>query len=208
MEHGKEAESEIRDSEGWMLGEVSHKAARVACVENPAERFCEIIGRIEDTFDVTKGNMAVLLPILDGEVLYLEMTDSISGMVIVDDLDGSFVVFKKWGRRRRWKTKIGKDGSKIDGSLRCGNSSNEFRFSGTGGSGGLCLGFEGDSSTRFDKRVAHSGSAILEVVGMGSINKAGKIWIRWRKWRESVIMRERNEGVRRESRIRNRAMKS
>ena len=46
-----------------MLGEMSHEAARVACVENPAERFCEIIGRIEDTFDMTKGNMAFLLPI-------------------------------------------------------------------------------------------------------------------------------------------------
>ena len=67
--------------------------------------------------------MAVLLPILDGEVLYLEMTDSISRMVIVDDLDGSFVVFKKWSRRRRWKTKIGKDGAKIDGSLGGGGGS-------------------------------------------------------------------------------------
>ena len=94
MEHGKEAESEIRDSKGWMLGEVSHKAARVACVENPAERFCEIIGRIEDTLDVTEGNMALLFPILDGEVLNFQMTDSIGGMIVVDDLDCRFVVFE------------------------------------------------------------------------------------------------------------------
>ena len=82
-----------------MLGEVSHEATCMTSVENPAERFGEVIGRIEDTFDVTKGNMAVLLPILDGEMLYFKMTDSISGMIVVDDLDGSFVVFKKWGRR-------------------------------------------------------------------------------------------------------------
>ena len=125
--------------------------------------------------------MAVLLPILDGEVLYLEMTDSISGMVIVDDLDGSFVVFKKWGRRRRWKTKIGKDGAKIDGSLGGGDGSDEFRFGGTGGSGGLCFGFEGDSSTRFDEGVSHSGAAIAEVVGVSSINKTGNLRIRLRK---------------------------
>ena len=149
--------------------------------------------------------MAVLLPILDGEVLYLEMTDSISGMVIVDDLDGSFVVFKKWGRRRRWKTKIGKDGAKVDGSFGGGDGSDEFRFGGTGSGGGLCFGLEGDSSTRFDESISHSGAAIAEIVGVSCINIAGEIRIRWRKGRKGIIMQERNEWVRRESKIRSRA---
>ena len=81
-----------------MSGEVSHKATRMAGMENPTERFGQVIGRIEDTFDMTKGNMAFLLPILNGKMLYLEMTDSVSGMIVVDDLDCSFIVFKKWGR--------------------------------------------------------------------------------------------------------------
>ena len=133
--------------------------------------------------------MAVLLPILDGEMLYFKMTDPISGMIIVDDLDCSLIVFKEWGRRGRREAKISKNGSEVDRSFGGSYSGDEFGFCGTRGSGGLSFGFEGDSSTRFDKSVANSGSAILEVVGMGSINKAGKIGIRWRKWRESVIMR-------------------
>ena len=171
-----------------MLGEVPHEATCMASVENPAERFGEVIGRIEDTFDMTKGNMAFLLPILNGEMLYLEMTDSVSGMIVVDDLDGSLVVFKKWGRRGRRKAKISKDGSKIDGSLGGGDGSDEFRFGGAGGSGGLCFGFEGDSSTRFDEGVSHSGAAIAEVVGVSSINKAGEVRVRRRKWRKGIIM--------------------
>ena len=81
-----------------MLGEVPHKATFMAGMKNPAERFGQVIGRIEDTFDVTKGNMAFLLPILYGEMLYFEMTDSVRRMIVVDDLDGGFIVFKEWGR--------------------------------------------------------------------------------------------------------------
>ena len=81
-----------------MSGEMSHKATCMTGVKNPAERFGQVVGRIENTFDMMKGNMAFLLPILYGKMLYFEMTDSVCRMIVVDDLDGGFIVFKEWGR--------------------------------------------------------------------------------------------------------------
>ena len=56
-----------------------------------------------------------------------------------------------------------------------GDSGKEFRFSGTGGCDGLGLAAVGDGATSQLEGVASGGASLAEVVGMGSINKAGKL---------------------------------
>ena len=48
---------------------MSHGPANVAAVEDPTEGLCERIGWVDGTRDMFKENVAVLLPLLDGEML-------------------------------------------------------------------------------------------------------------------------------------------
>lgn len=52
-----------------MLVVVSHEATRVASVKDPAERFCKVIGGINDTRNVPHNNVSRVFPILDGKEL-------------------------------------------------------------------------------------------------------------------------------------------
>lgn len=70
------------------MTKVSHEAADVAQMENPAEGFGEVIGGVDDARDVTEFNDTTVFPVLDGEVLYVDMTGSLGGDSGVDHLDG------------------------------------------------------------------------------------------------------------------------
>ena len=74
---------------------MSHETIRMSSVKNPTKRFDEVIRRIEDSFDVTKGDKAFLSPFLNSEVLDFKMTNTIGWVIIIDDLDCSFLSSKR-----------------------------------------------------------------------------------------------------------------
>jgi len=67
-------------------------------MENPAEGLGEVIGRVDDTWDVAHDNVASILPILDGKMLDVDVTRTFRGNTGVDHFDGRHVVFEDRSR--------------------------------------------------------------------------------------------------------------
>ena len=102
---------------------VAHETARVANMEDPTQRFCEIIRRVDDSWDVVHDNVAGILPILNSKVTrafctYSSIDHEGGGLVV--NINGSRVVLRE--------TELVKNGSKILSVLGSKNGCKELRF--------------------------------------------------------------------------------
>ena len=72
---------------------MSHEAASVSRMKNPANAFGECIAGVDGSFDVLKDDMSSAFPVLDGEVLNVDVSGAFSGAPGIDHFDCGFVVF-------------------------------------------------------------------------------------------------------------------
>jgi len=111
-----------------------HDAAGMALMQDLSQWFGEVIRGIDDTRDELQHNGPRVLPVLNGEVLDIDMTRTLSGNTSVDHVDGGLVVTMQWCRFTWREPQLLHDGTKAARMFSSGDSSKEFRFSGAGGS--------------------------------------------------------------------------
>ena len=116
---------------------MSHGPADVPAVKYPTESLCKRIGGVDDTGDVFEENVAVLLPLLDGEVLDRDMAGAGGQLGSIHHQDRCLVVLVEGGGTELGKSEVAENCAKVLGSLGCCHISNELGFRGTGGDCGL-----------------------------------------------------------------------
>ena len=77
---------------------MAHDATCMSLMEHPSQRFGEIVAWVDHTRDMTKDDVALLLPFLDSKVLNINVSRTIGGGSCIDDLDCRHVVLTD----RRW----------------------------------------------------------------------------------------------------------
>ena len=132
-----------------------HNSTCMSGVKNPAERFCEVISRVQNARTMYELDFKSFFSVLDRKIGYINVPGAFGGPFHVDHLDGSHVIFEEAGRTLHRETKVSKDRPEVFRCLHGGNRSDEFGFSGAGGSDSLViqakpselwlLGFDSDS---------------------------------------------------------------
>lgn len=130
-----------------MLTVVAHESTCMSGVEDPTKWLGEVISRVNDARNMVKVDVAILFPVLDGEVLYINVASPFSWEPSVDHLDGGNVVRVDRGGRGLTETNFGQDGTEIASHLGGSDGSKELGLSRTGGSDGLSLGSVGNGTT-------------------------------------------------------------
>ena len=85
---------------------MSHHAADMPGVENPAKRLGESVGRVDDSRDVAHFNVSSSFPVLDGKVLDVNVTGAISGNLVVDHKNSRHVILVDRRRGGLLETKV------------------------------------------------------------------------------------------------------
>ena len=150
---------------------MSHDAARVAIVQDPAQGFGQIVSGVDNARHVVHDDIAGILPILDGKVLDIDMTGTLGGDLGVDHIDRRHIVLIDWGRPRGRKTKLRENGSEVLGVFGGRDSAEKLSLSGAGGCDGLSLTAVAHSAPSKEEGIPSSGSAIAKIVGMCSIDE-------------------------------------
>ena len=123
-------------------------------------------------------DLALVLPILNSKPLDLNVTRALSGNLGINHVDGRFVVRIQSGGSSSGEAKFLEDGTQVLDLLGSSDSRKEFSFSEAGGSDGLGFATVGNSTTRHHEGIPSGGTTFLQIVPMGSINKAAQVqWI-------------------------------
>lgn len=109
---------------------VVHETTTVTRMKHPTERFCEVIGWIDDSRNMEKDDVAINFPILNGKELNEDVARAVSGDASIDHVDCRLVVAVHWSRAGWWKAKLRENGAKVLGMLGSRDSGIEFSFSG------------------------------------------------------------------------------
>lgn len=149
-----------------------HDPAGMAIVEDPTKRLGKVIRRVDDAGDEAHDNVTGFFPVLDREVLNINMPGALRGDASVDHVDRRLVVTMEACRTGRRKSQFPHDRPEVFGMLGRSDSRKEFRLSRTGGRDGLCLAAVGDSAARQDEGVASGGPAVAKVVGMSGVDES------------------------------------
>lgn len=153
---------------------MSHQAADVTGVKDPSERLGVSIAWIDDARDVVHLDVPISSPLLDGEMLDINVSRARRGSVLIDHGDGGLVVYVERSRTILSKSQLSQDGAKVLGNFCSTDGSYKFALGRTGGNSGLELGLEGNSTTGKAKTIASNRSTGLEVSGMSRIDEANK----------------------------------
>ena len=78
-----------------------------------AKGFGKSIGNGEDTGDMSHNDILGFGPILNGKMLNINMTRTLSGDTVVDHIDCRHIVFIEWGWTILRVSKLEKDGTQI-----------------------------------------------------------------------------------------------
>ena len=133
--------------EGQQETVVFHCPANVAAVEDPTEGLCERISWVDDTRDMIKENVAMLLPLLDGEMLDRNVVGAGGWFGSIYHQDRSLVILIEGGGAELWESEVAENRTKVLCGLGCCNSGDKFGFSGTGGDRRLKFGAICDGTT-------------------------------------------------------------
>ena len=156
--------------EGQQETVVFHCPANVAAVEDPTEGLCERIGWVDDTRDVFKRNVAVLLPLLDGEMLDRDVAGAGGRLGSIHHQDRCLVVLVEGGGTELGKSEVAENCAKVLVGLGCGHGGDKFGFSGTGGDRRLKFGAICDGTTAQGEDDTSDRSSSGKVSGMCGID--------------------------------------
>ena len=106
-----------------------HNSTCMSGVKNPAERFCEVISRVQNARTMYELDFESFFPVLDCKVRYINVPGALDGLFRVDHLDGSHVVFEEFGRALHKESKVSRDRAEVFCSFRGSNRSNKFGLS-------------------------------------------------------------------------------
>ena len=154
---------------------VSHDAACMSRMENPAERLREVVGRIDDAWNMAHDDVAGVVPILNGKMLDVNVTRAFGGNASVDHFDSRHVVFVDRRGTKLREPQFLQNGAKVLRMFGCKDSSEKLSFSRASGSDRLCFGAIRDSTTAKHESVAGRRTAIAEIVGVSSIDEAHQL---------------------------------
>jgi hypothetical protein len=134
------------------------------------------VTRIDDATKVGENNLSSFAPILDGEVLNIDLPLSFGGFVGIHHLDGGFIIFMNWGGIQLSKSKLSQDRAKVFCNLGRGDGRDKF-----------CLG-----ASREHESVASSRAPVTKIVAMSGINVTNEVQVDLgeRKGREHRIKSE------------------
>ena len=107
---------------------MTHQTTNMTEVESGAERFCEGVRRVDDAWNVTKDNIAIGLPLLNGEVLNVNMSRAWRRSTRVDHQNRRLIVLVK--HRWTWLSivQLEEDRSQLFCDFRGLNGGDEFGF--------------------------------------------------------------------------------
>ena len=71
----------------------AHNATSVTRMWDPTKRFRKLVRGIDDSWDMTQDNVTGVFPVLNGEVLDVNVTRAISRLTAIDDMYSRHVVF-------------------------------------------------------------------------------------------------------------------
>jgi len=149
---------------------MSHEATGVPRVEDPADTFSESVTRVDSAFDMLKKDMTSAFPVLNGEILDVDVARAFGRASSIDHFDGRFVVLIEDSRGFLREPELVKDKAEILRNFSCSDGGNELGFGGAGSGDRLGLGTVSDDAASVGKTIARSGAALAEVIAMGGIN--------------------------------------
>ena len=77
---------------------MSHDAASMASMEDPSEGLGEVVSRVENAGDVFHEDVTTFFPVLNSEVLDVDVTRALCRDLVVDHVDGRKVVLVERSR--------------------------------------------------------------------------------------------------------------
>ena len=149
----------------------AHESQSVTRVQNPSKGFREVVTGVKDSWNVFENNFASLFPILNGKMLNVDVTGSVSGMTCIDQFDGGCIVFVKDSGIVLRESEFLENGAQVKRDLGGRDCSKEFSLSGAGGCTALCLRLVGNGCTGKGEDTSSCGSSCAQVIGVGSIDK-------------------------------------
>ena len=156
----------VREGGNGSRSKVAHEASSMSGVENPANTFGKSVAGVDGAFDVLEEDMSSTFPILDGEVLDVDVSGAFGRASSIDHFDGRFVVFVKNGRTFLSEAKLMENEVEVFGNLGSSNGSNEFSLSGAGGSDGLSLGTVCNDTTSKGETITGGRTTLTKVITM------------------------------------------
>jgi hypothetical protein len=154
---------------------MSHEATGMSRMKYPANTFSESIAGIDGAFDVFEKDMSGALPVLDGEVLYVNVAGAFGRAPSIDHLDSRFIVLIEEGRGVLWETQLAKDQTKVFCHFGGSNGGNELGLGRAGGGYGLGFGTVSNDAASESKTIACGRAALAEVIAMGGVDIACKL---------------------------------
>ena len=88
---------------------MSHEAAGMARVQDPAKGLGEVVGRIGDAGNVAHFNLALFAPVLDRKKLNINVSGAFGGALGIDHANGRGVVFIDDSRLGLGKTEVAEE---------------------------------------------------------------------------------------------------
>ncbi len=109
---------------------MAHQATNMTMMERGTERFCQRVGGIDDTRDMGKDNFLGGFPLLQGEMLDVDVTGTRCGTIRVNHQDRGCIILKQRGRTELWVSKLQENRAKVLGDFGGMNGGEEFGFGG------------------------------------------------------------------------------
>ena len=161
---------------------MTHQAANMAMVERGPKRLRQGVGGIDDARDVGKDNFLGGLPLLQGEVLDVNVTGTRCGTICVNHQDRGCIVLEQRGRTELWVSKLQENRAKVLGDLGGMNGGEEFGFGGASRYRGLYLGLVRQGTTAKHEDKAGDRASCDQIGGVCCIDIAGQfrqgLWLR------------------------------
>ena len=118
---------------------MSHDTPCVARMQDPTEGLGKVVGRIDNSREVSHDNVASILPVLDGKVLDVNVTRSLSRNSSIDHFDRGHVVLVDRSGSMLWKSEFFQNEPQVPGMFSSENGGKKLSFGGAGSRDGLRL---------------------------------------------------------------------
>ncbi len=153
---------------------MTHQTTNMTEVESGAERFSEGVRGVDDARDVTKDNIAIGLPLLNGEMLNINMSRTWRRSTRVNHQNRCLIVLVKHRWTRLCIVQLEEDRSQIFCNLRGLDGGDEFGFCRACRDRRLDLRLVCNWSTTEHESETGDGTSCAEIRGVCGINIASE----------------------------------